>query len=571
MSEQKKRVCYAIMPYGGDDENLKGRFNMVYQLFMMIPAGEEGFILQREDFNPQSGTITQNIVRHLAEDDLVIADLSNHNWNVAYELGIRHTLMKGRTVLLCDEKSDLKFDIRGFNVIRYNGDNPSVNMFEIQRKVREAISDRVKSPVKADNIVHETFSFPFDRMIDCMGFNGTETEQQLLKLRNDYAALMDSYSELKKQLEDIENNGESRIPRQNNIAKRIASAFGSMEYSGDKVVLQIREETTKSTPDYTRIQSILEKALTEGYITEANFRAMYRIFIDMPQLRNLILEVAAERYPESLDFKSYLASAYSENYLTREKAIQYADEILQISEIDGKRVSKCKKIDDDQLSACLSAYTKVKRYDVLVEVLPILLQKLPEHREKLLRNLAVVYREMGENEKEEMTIKDLIQEFPMHDINHYIASTYYRRREDNLFQAYCHLLLAAALDINDPDYPCSIAGLIMDERFYIDIHGSEKRLRGKEDCARVVMPFLMHALQNSSTNQCIQQCMDFILRNGLNSYFDHFKNWIDNGMEEKGIPGLDYAGVEYLEKVLNNLTEDICKKMFLENGIGTFE
>ena len=573
MPNEKTRICYAVMPYGGEDQEKIDRFNMVYQLFMQIPASAKGFEIRREDYNPQGGMITRSIIKHLAEDDLVIADLSNNNWNVAYELGIRHALIKGRTILICDGDTDLKFDIRGFNVIRYDGNNPANNMFDVQRRVIEAIDDRIQSTSKADNIVHEVFNFPFERMIDSLTLE--DTEQELAKLKNENAALSDENASLKGKLGEFARDSDRRTTeQQDGIAQKIESALGSIEYSGDKVVLKIRQLTQLSEeaePDYKEIQRVLERAFTEGYLTESNFRDIYFIFkgLGIFQLTVLTLEIAAERYPESLDFKSYLANEYSENSRTRDKAIQYADEVLQISEINGRRVTKCEKIDDDQLASCLQAYINMRRFDVMVEIIPKLLSKLPMHRQRLMINLAVAYRELGNNEEQEKTLSKLVEEFPRNDTNHFVLNQYFHIKDDYK-QAYYHLLLAAALDINDAKYPQAIAGLIMDEHIYVDKNNQVVSLMGKDKCAKVAVPFLMFAVKNQPTPQCLEKCLGFILKNGLVEYYDVFKKWVENGMERNGIPDLNYEGVEYLTKVVENLSDDICSKMYLEDGLGTF-
>jgi hypothetical protein len=264
------KVCYAIMPYGGSEQVMIDRFNTVYQLYMMIPAMEKGFVVTREDIQAQPGSITTNIIHHLAESELVIADLSNGNWNVAYELGIRHAMVKGKTILLCDEKTDLKFDIRGLNVIRYDGDNPAGNMFSIQEMVRKAISSRLKVPAKADNLVHETFPFVHENLIDYLNNAEEDIANELAQTKADYAALQEENGRLR---EELKKAGQSLKVSdvQENIALKIQEAMSTLQYSGDNAVLKLRQAFAEPNPDYYEIQNILQQTLTEGYLTEGNF------------------------------------------------------------------------------------------------------------------------------------------------------------------------------------------------------------------------------------------------------------------------------------------------------------
>ena len=63
----------------------------------------------RADGIASPGLITRQIVTHLIESDLVIADLSGHNPNVFYELALRHALKKP-FVQMIHKGEDLPFD-----------------------------------------------------------------------------------------------------------------------------------------------------------------------------------------------------------------------------------------------------------------------------------------------------------------------------------------------------------------------------------------------------------------------------------------------------------------------------
>ena len=527
----------------------------------------------REDTDPQPGSITGNIIRHLAEADLVIADLSNNNWNVAYELGIRHCFSKGKTILLCDDKTDLKFDIRGFHVIPYNGDNPAENVFSIQEKIKKAIDTRCKTPIAADNLVHEAFSFAHDNLIEYLNNEDVELVSQFSQLKTDYESMREENEQLREELKKAGQSPERITETQDDIIIKIEDAMNSMKYSGDTAVLRLRQEFARSDPDYNEIQNILQQTLTLGYLTEANFRSMYHLLASQakPQLANLVLEVGEQRYPESLDIKSYLADAYSNNYKTRDKAIEYADEVLEITIVDGKRRSECKKIDDDQLGACLNAYIRVRRFDIMIEIIPQLLEKLSGQRELLLRNLATAYRENGNKNAERKTLETLLEEYPMSDVNHYKVFAFLRRMNKDL-EALYHLEIAAALDLTDEDYPLALAGYIFDEHYYRAGDGKIKRIFSREECAKTALPFLMQAMKVSSSNQCLQKCKDFILRNGIGQYIAMFDEWIKDGMAEFGILDLDYSGVKYIMELGKSLNEDMCNRIYnLEDSADSCE
>ena len=54
----------------------------------------------RADLQTDSGIIHSAMLSDLANSDLVLADLSAINFNVAYELGIRHVFASRSTVLI---------------------------------------------------------------------------------------------------------------------------------------------------------------------------------------------------------------------------------------------------------------------------------------------------------------------------------------------------------------------------------------------------------------------------------------------------------------------------------------
>ena len=78
----------------------------------------------------QQGNIRTDMFEQLLIADLVIADISIHNANVFYELGIRHALRDKRTFLIKSKDSeskenDVPFDLKTDRYLAYDAKNPS--------------------------------------------------------------------------------------------------------------------------------------------------------------------------------------------------------------------------------------------------------------------------------------------------------------------------------------------------------------------------------------------------------------------------------------------------------------
>src|SRR5690349_24885283 len=82
----------------------------------------------------QQGNIRADMFEQLLTADLVIADMSIHNANVFYELGIRHALRDKRTFLIKSRdskpqasqaaESDVPFDLKTDRYLSYDSRNP---------------------------------------------------------------------------------------------------------------------------------------------------------------------------------------------------------------------------------------------------------------------------------------------------------------------------------------------------------------------------------------------------------------------------------------------------------------
>lgn len=114
--------CFVIMPIGSGEEYeiyLNRYENLIKPAIEGIKDGEVPvFRAVRADFISESGSITRSVIEHLYRSEAVIADLTDLNPNVFYELGVRHALRKG-TVLVALAGTKIPFDLGDLKVIFY--------------------------------------------------------------------------------------------------------------------------------------------------------------------------------------------------------------------------------------------------------------------------------------------------------------------------------------------------------------------------------------------------------------------------------------------------------------------
>lgn len=91
-----------------------------------------------------SHLIHGSIIRHLSQADLVLCDLSTHNPNVFFELGVR-TSLNLPIALVRDEHTDLPFDTAGINTHRYDSNLRGWEIVAQQSALAQHIRDSVSS------------------------------------------------------------------------------------------------------------------------------------------------------------------------------------------------------------------------------------------------------------------------------------------------------------------------------------------------------------------------------------------------------------------------------------------
>src|SRR5262249_37445850 len=116
--ENRDTHCLVIGPIGGVSSATRERSDRLLKTLICPSLAAHGYNARRADqFTTHHGDINDEIFRHLIDDELVIADLSEHNPNVYYELAIRHAVRKP-FIHIIQAHDTLPFDVQHMRTIQ---------------------------------------------------------------------------------------------------------------------------------------------------------------------------------------------------------------------------------------------------------------------------------------------------------------------------------------------------------------------------------------------------------------------------------------------------------------------
>lgn len=188
MSEAK--ACFVIAPIGEPESDTRRRSDQVLK-HIIAPAVEVcGYTAIRADQIDKPGIITSQVIQRVVGDPLVVADLSETNPNVFYELAIRHAIRKPLVQII--RKGDrIPFDVAGTRTIQV--DHHDLDSVEAAKK---EIRDQVKA-VESDSAKMET---PISVSLDLQILRQSENPEE-----RSLADLMAAVSDLRAGVQKIES------------------------------------------------------------------------------------------------------------------------------------------------------------------------------------------------------------------------------------------------------------------------------------------------------------------------------------------------------------------------------
>ena len=148
----EEKVCFVVSPIGKEGTEPYNKFKEVLE-YIIKPAVDSSClklkVLRADDIN-HAGSFIKDILENILNSYVVIADLTDQNPNVFYELGVRHSISP-RTVLIAQNMDSVPSDLREYRTIVYETSAKGSKLF--QERLHQFLEDIKVDPHRPDNPV----------------------------------------------------------------------------------------------------------------------------------------------------------------------------------------------------------------------------------------------------------------------------------------------------------------------------------------------------------------------------------------------------------------------------------
>lgn len=264
-----KKNSFVIMPFG-KSETEKSVSKAIFAKIASV-AAKKGLLCRRADDVLKPGNVIKEVVRDCHSADIVIADLTDQNPNVFYELGVRHSLRAG-TILITQKVESVPFDLRGSRLIQYG--TSFVDMDAFLNDLEQALDQLLQQdPPEPDSPVLELISrFDADRGALQERVESLCADLERERYRND--ALMASQDSLAERVSALQKSLDGLTAEQRNA---VLAAAKDTYY----------EELRASAPKHATRRSVDPKSVFVLMPFRGEFDDVYLVIKDALESCNL--------------------------------------------------------------------------------------------------------------------------------------------------------------------------------------------------------------------------------------------------------------------------------------------
>lgn len=146
----RKKDVFVIMPFSATATCTEAQWTEIFENVFQPAITACGYSCERAV--PSTGSLIASIIDRLKTARVVLADITDRNPNVFYELGVRHSLSK-RTIIVSQDTASIPSDLRGYWSIKYGLRPAQVTKFK--KDIRKLIRQIEADPHKSDSPVSD--------------------------------------------------------------------------------------------------------------------------------------------------------------------------------------------------------------------------------------------------------------------------------------------------------------------------------------------------------------------------------------------------------------------------------
>lgn len=275
-AETKHKRCFVVTPIGGDNSSTRRATDGLITAVIKPVLSDLGYVTYVAHEISTPGSITRQVIQHILEDDLVIANLTELNPNVMYEMAVRHCVGLP-IVVLAEIGTKLPFDISDERTVFFSND-----MYGAV-DLKSTLSDAIKSALlekEPDNPVYRVRKSRL--MVDV---NAEDPQHYLIKKIEDFEALLNSSLNIKL------NNKHIPPPPYSLGYKYRFKVFANSKQASD-LLKRIKDSFDITEISFTEL-NILARALKNDDSDQISylFKLNSLDVIDLTELKELALSV----------------------------------------------------------------------------------------------------------------------------------------------------------------------------------------------------------------------------------------------------------------------------------------
>lgn len=316
-----KIPVFVVMPFGKKPNKTHSYiidFDEIYNSAILPALNSVNDIVSiREDAELFGGIIHRTMYEKLVCTDIVLADLSNENPNVFYELGIRHAARPYSNILICNKDIEhrIPFDISPLRIVFYQlveGKLLPKEQQYLSEQIKKRLQMLLKETPVTDSPLYELIpEFP----------NIDKTKTQLFR------EYFEKCSALYRQIESSSTATDLK-----QLEQHIENLPGAKE---DLInILRLFIEKLRSLEEFSEIVNLIEKYREQKCIQNEFFGQQYALALNrIGQVEKAVNEIqrVMRNYGESPESYGILGRIYKDKY-TQTSQIGYLDKAIEAYE-----------------------------------------------------------------------------------------------------------------------------------------------------------------------------------------------------------------------------------------------